>query len=324
MSKPYASPEPDFTGPLRGSEMESATLASLDRLREVLSVHPQGADRFRAVNEAGRFGRIFGGQLFAQAMCAAAATAPELSVHAVQASFLRPGDASSALDITVERTRDGRTMSTRQVTVEQGGRALLIATVSLEACDSNGGGDDDPAGLAGDPAGADPAELDPEDLPLLQHWALHAPPPLAAWARVWIEQPTPLEVRSGEPPAILGGERGSAARSYWMRLPRPIEHDPLTNAVLLGYASDYLLVDTAFRAHPGDIAHATHIGLTLDHALWLHRPLRFDQWHVYRQQTVAVAGHRALVHGTVADLTGRVVASTSQAVLIRPRVAPPR
>ena len=57
---------------------------------------------------------------------------------------------------------------------------------------------------------------------------------------------------------------------------------------LLAYASDYLLLDMAFRAHPQRVSYTTHTGLTLDHTVWLHRPVRFDQWHLYTQQAVAV------------------------------------
>jgi len=93
---------------------------------------------------------------------------------------------------------------------------------------------------------------------------------------------------------------------------------------MLAYASDYLLVDTAFRAHPQPVGYTTHHGLTLDHTIWLHRPVRFDQWHHYTQQIVAAAGHRAVVKGTIVDAAGRHVASTAQEVLVRPITEPSR
>lgn len=303
------SAHPDYGGPLlgSGSQLERATLDALDRLQQVLTLRPLGDDRYRAGNEAGRFGRIFGGQLIAQAMTAAAATVPELSAHSIHASFLRPGDSGVPLEIAVDRTRDGRTMSARQVTIQQGGRTLVVATVSFDT--SPDGIDAAPVPLPGP---------EPEALPLLQHWVQHAPPYLAGQGNTWIERPPPLEVRTAEAPVFLGGAQAPGPRAHWMRLPRGIDGDPQLHAVLLAYASDYLLVDTAFRAHPQPVDHATHTGLTLDHSVWLHRPVHFERWHLYTQQTVATAGHRALVHGTMVDAAGRHVASTAQEVLVRP------
>lgn len=303
---------PEFTGPFRGSgtPLEHAALAALDQLEQALTLQPAGEDRFVAGNEAGRFGRLFGGQLVAQAIAAAAATVDGLTAHSIHASFLRPGSSSAPVDIAVERTRDGRSMSVRRVVVAQDGRALLTATVSFDA--------NPETALVDSEAGS---EATPESVPLLQHWAQLAPPELAGSASTWIDAPPPLEMRIAEAPTFLGGAQSPGQRAHWMRLPRPVDGGPGTQAALLAYASDYLLLDMAFRAHPQRVSYTTHTGLTLDHTVWLHRPVRFDQWHLYTQQAVAVGGHRALVHGTVVDSAGRHVTSTAQEVLVRPITA---
>lgn len=307
-SPPEATAHAEFGGPLRGSgsPLELGTLRALDELQQVLTLEPVGDGRFRAVSEAARFGRIFGGQLVAQATSAAAATVTDLTPHSIHASFLRPGDSSAPLDIIVERTRDGRSMSVRHVVVEQDGKALVTATVSF----------DNPEGADVLTAVEPPAT--PESLPLLQHWAQRAPAGLAVPGSTWIDTPPPLEMRIGEAPIFLGGVQTPGQRVHWMRLPRKVTGGPAEHAALLGYASDYLLVDMALRSHPHPVSYGTHRGLTLDHTLWLHRPVQFDQWHSYTQQTVAVGGHRALVHGTIVDAAGRHVASTAQEVLVRP------
>lgn len=309
MSTADASVRPEFTGPFRGSgnPLETRTLAALDRLHQALDLQPVGVDRFRAGNEADRFGRLFGGQLVGQAMCAAAATVTTLTPHSIHASFLRPGVQTEPVDIGVERTRDGRSMSVRQVTVQQGGRTLLTATVSFDA---NTDGED--LGVRSVP------EESPESVPLLQYWVQQAPPELARTARTWIDTPPPLEMRIPEAPTFFGGAQTSGPRAHWMRLPRTVDAGPGAHAVLLTYASDFLLLDMAFRAHPQRAGYATHTGLTLDHTVWLHRPVRFDEWHLYTQQTVALGGHRALVQGSIIDAAGRHVASTAQEVLVRP------
>lgn len=313
MSMPEVTVQPDFTGPLRatGSRLETATLGALDELQQVLTPQPAGADRFRAGSEVSRFGRIFGGQLVAQAMSAASATVSELCPHSIHVSFLRPGDSAAPLDIVVDHTRDGRSMSVRQVVVEQDGNALVTATVSFDTHSESA-----------DAVTAAEGATAPESLPLLQHWAQLAPAGLAAPGSTWIDTPPPLEMRIGEPPIFLGGKQAPGPRVHWMRLPRRIDGGPPTHAALLAYASDYLLVDMALRSHPRPVSYASHRGLTLDHTVWLHRPVRFDRWHSYTQQTVAVGGHRALVQGTIVDIDGRHVASTAQEVLVRPMSGP--
>lgn len=136
--------------------------------------------------------------------------------------------------------------------------------------------------------------------------------------RHWIDVPPPLDIRIGEATYFLGGRPAEGPRSHWMRLPRDVGDDPLLHRVLLAYASDYLLLDAALRAHPDLSGHDGFQAVSLDHSVWLHRPVRFDRWHVYTQNTTVVSGHRALVRGTIHDAAGALVASTSQEVLIRP------
>ena len=56
-------------------------------------------------------------------------------------------------------------------------------------------------------------------------------------------------------------------------------------------------------------------GFSLDHALWFHRPVRFDRWHLHTQETLAISGHRGLVRGAIHDADGHLVASVMQEVL---------
>ncbi|MGZ8749108.1 MAG: acyl-CoA thioesterase, partial [Mycobacterium sp.] len=137
-------------------------------------------------------------------------------------------------------------------------------------------------------------------------------------AATWIDVPPPLEMRIAEAPTFLGGRQAVGARSHWMRLPREIDDRPAVHSAVLAYASDYLLVDMAFRNHPQPVSYESLAALSLDHAIWFHLPVRFDEWHLYTQEMVAVTGHRAMVRGTIRDAEGHVVATTAQDVLVPP------
>ncbi|MEV0708400.1 acyl-CoA thioesterase [Nocardia aurea] len=291
--------------------LRSAILGALDSLLSALELEPVkpepvGTHTFRARNESERFTRIFGGQSIAQAVIAASATVPEGGLHSLHAYFVHPGDNHQTLDLTVDAVRDGRSMATRQVSVSQSGRPLLVAMTSFGTMSTT------PASPA--PA---PTVLAPEELPLLQDWARDAPPEAAPNALGWVHTPPPLEIRIGEAPYFLGGARAHGPRSHWMRLPRSVGEDPVLHTALLAYATDYFLLDMALRSYPLPVPLTSLVAVSLDHAVWLHRPVRFDRWHVHTQDLVTISGERALIRGTIHDEDGHHVASTTQEALIR-------
>ena len=102
-----------------------------------------------------------------------------------------------------------------------------------------------------------------------------------------------------------------------MRLPRRVSDDPLLHYALLAYGSDFFLMDMVFRLHPQELGPGRANGFSLDHAIWFHRPVRFDAWHLHTQEAVALVGDRGLARGTIHDTDGRCVASVVQEVLLR-------
>jgi acyl-CoA thioesterase-2 len=65
-------------------------------------------------------------------------------------------------------------------------------------------------------------------------------------------------------------------------------------------------------------ASADSLVVTLDHALWFHRPGTYDDWLLYSAEPASVASGRGLSRGSVHDRDGRLLASFSQEALIRP------
>ncbi|XVQ14134.1 acyl-CoA thioesterase [Spirillospora sp. CA-255316] len=295
-----------------GNPLGQAILASLDGLLAALRLRPAGDDAFQVPSEPGRLhDRVFGGQLLAQALRAATATVSGKDPHSLHAAFVEAGTPGRTVDLEVDRVRDGRSMSTRRVTVLQDGRPRLVATVSFHV------GATEP-----NVHGAAPEVPRPEEMPLLQHWAQSLPDGQRETGRSWIDRPPPLEMRIGEAPTFLGGPSADGPRSHWMRLPRDVGDDRALHAALLAYASDFLLMDMAFRAHPDGSGPGRFTGFSLDHAIWLHRPVRFGRWHLHTQETIALSGDRGLVRGAIHDMDGHLVASVTQEVLVRPLTTP--
>lgn len=285
--------------------MGGAIDASLDALLAALDLRAVDDDRF-AVEPArsGMPGRVFGGQLLAQAVQGATATVAGKDIHSLHASFVRAGTPGAPVEIAVTRIRDGRSMATRQVTVLEQGEPLLVAVASF-ASFADGGVDRDVAGPA-------PAAAPPEQTPLLQALLGEGPA-----GRHWVENPPAVELRLAELPSFLTGATSDAPRSHWMRLPRSVGDGHALNAALLAYASDFFLMDMAFRVHPERLGPGRANGFSLDHALWFHRPVRFDGWHLHTQEAVALVGDRGLTRGAIHDAGGRRVASVTQEVVLR-------
>jgi acyl-CoA thioesterase-2 len=287
------------------STLEDAIRSAHDDLLRALRLEPIGDDRFRAGCEAGRFDRIFGGQLLAQALVAAGATVTDQEPDSLHAYFTGAGTVDQPVELSVARVREGRSLSVRRVEITQEGRPLLAAIASFHS----------------NPSGPELVTLPrsaprPQEVPVLQDWAAVAPSPLEATARVWIDRPPPLELRMGEPPYFMGGASQPGTRSHWMRLVRDVE-DTCLQAALLAYASDYFLLDMAFRSFPEAATAARLTGLSVDHVIWIHRPVDFAKWHLHTQETLALSGQRGLVRGSIHDQTGRLVASVAQEVLVR-------
>jgi acyl-CoA thioesterase II len=58
-------------------------------------------------------------------------------------------------------------------------------------------------------------------------------------------------------------------------------------------------------------------GASLDHALWLHRPFRADEWLLYSQDAPNLNGSRGLSRGLIYSQDGTLVASVMQEGLVR-------
>jgi acyl-CoA thioesterase-2 len=292
--------------------IDAAILGSLDDLLRSLEMERVGTDRYRVRSDVAQmFDRVYGGQLLAQALIGAGRSVDGKAAHSLHAAFVRGGIPGRPVEIFVNRVRDGRTMATREVSVLQDGDPLLVGFASFHD-----------NGVWPDVTSVAPDAKRPEDTPRLQEWARRLPPELGDSGRHWIDHPPPLDLRLNEPLAFLGGTSSSAARSHWMRPPRPVGESELVHAALLAYASDFFLMDMVFRAHPAEMGPGRANGFSVDHAIWFHRPPRFDDWHLHTQEAVAVVGDSGLARGAIHDQSGRLVASVMQEVLVRPRPSP--
>src|SRR5215472_17727909 len=112
--------------------MEVPVASRPELLVDILDLERIEVDIFRGRSPRGRWQRVFGGQVAGQALVAAGRTVPaERAVHSLHAYFIRPGDPEVPLVYTVDRTRDGRSFSTRRVSAIQQGKTIFTLSASF-------------------------------------------------------------------------------------------------------------------------------------------------------------------------------------------------
>ena len=285
--------------------------ALLRDLLACLDLEQKDDDHFRGPCEGGRrHGRIFGGQVLAQALMAAGRTVPDRPAHSLQALFLAMGDPTAEIDFDVERLRDGRSFAARRVMARQGERAILSMQVSFHATE--------PGYEHQMPAPKVPA---PETLLPFAELAEKMRPHFAPQSAGWADQPRPLEVRFSEPPSYMGGQPLREPCGMWFRAEAALPDDALLHQSLLAYASDIAFNDSAHRPHAGPEEPALQAMASVDHSMWFHVPARVDDWLLHYHESPRAALARGHSRGSMFTRDGVLVASTGQDSLIRP--APP-
>jgi acyl-CoA thioesterase-2 len=283
---------------------------ALDAVVELLDLEQIEVNIFRGRSPAGeRRQRVFGGQVAGQALVAAGRTVPpDRGVHSLHAYFIRPGDPAVPLVYLVEPVRDGRSFTTRRVTVVQHGKTIFTLSASFQQPEPGGFDHFMPM-----PQVPGPEELEPTRVRLRR---------LLGSTAEDFGRDSPIEMRHVGPLSIeVERDPSLAADSniLWLRADGELPDDPLLHVCLMTYASDMTLLDTVLHAERVSWSDRTIVGASLDHAMWFHRPFRADEWLLYAQDSPSATGGRGLARGEVYTTAGQLVVSVVQEGLLRRR-----
>jgi acyl-CoA thioesterase II len=259
---------------------------------DLMTLEAHGPDTWVGLSAEYRWGRIFGGQVVAQALSAALKTvAEDFHPHSLHAYFIRGGTLTEPVRYEVDRLRDGRTFCTRAVVARQSGGAILNLSCSFQRFE-----EDAEVQTARMPLAPDPADCRPRD----DDWP-------------WIMERRPLTSYPG-----AGQSMG------WVRIIDPMPDATERDHVCgLAFTSDTIQFNAARSLHPIQVAQdkyqETFMGASLDHAMWFHRPARADEWHLYQWDCHGLTGARGMTVGNLFAADGTHVASIAQEVLLRER-----
>jgi acyl-CoA thioesterase-2 len=258
---------------------------AVQTMLDVLNIEQLEVNLFRGRSPQDRWQRVFGGQVIGQALVAAARTVEGRTPHSLHAYFLIGGDPKVPIIYEVDRIRDGKSFTTRRVVAIQHGQAIFTLMVSFH-----------------------------NDEPGLEHQM-----PMPEAVQRYYKSERPIELRPVEYGRYLGQKSDSGKFNVWIRTTGKLPDDPAIHQCVLAYASDMSLLDAALVPHGRSLFENDFMGASLDHALWLHRPFRADDWLLYAQESPNMIGSRGFSRGLIFRRDGTLVASVAQEGLVRIR-----
>jgi acyl-CoA thioesterase-2 len=283
--------------------------SALAALLSILDLEQLEQNLFRGQSPKHGWQRVYGGQVLGQALVAAVRTVDEpRAAHSLHAYFLLGGDPSHPIIYDVERIRDGRSFTTRRVKAIQHGHAIFTMSASFHKAEEGFTHHSEM-----------PKVPMPEELPSEQELKRRLVAHLPETMRSYWQRERPIEMRPVDVARYLKREKAAPIQHIWMRANGRLPADPKLHQCVLAYATDFTLLDTALIAH-GKLLFDSDIQLaSLDHALWLHRSFRADEWLLYSQDSPSAHGARAFCRGSVYTRNGHLVASVAQEGLVRKR-----
>ncbi|HKJ03176.1 MAG TPA: acyl-CoA thioesterase domain-containing protein, partial [Longimicrobiales bacterium] len=208
-------------------------------LVSLLELEPIEVNIYRGHNRNIGTGRIFGGQVLAQALVAAAHTVEEeRTLHSMHGYFILAGDLDVPVVYFVDRLRDGGSFTTRRVTGIQHGHAIFSMSTSFHRHEE---GYEHQAEM---PEVPDPESLRPE-LDIIRERADEIPEAY----RPFLTQDRPLDFRIVDGTDPFDTTVREPRRTYWVRAMGTVDDNPVHHQALLAYASDYGLLGAALRPH---------------------------------------------------------------------------
>ena len=291
----------------------------------LLTVSRESDDAFTGRMQPDGIGRVFGGQVIAQALQAAQATAPDgLEAHSLHAYFLRGGKEGVDIDYATARDFDGRSFANRRVVASQTDedgkpRPILNLTASFQRPED---------GLAHDDVTM-PDVTPPEDLRSdmeMRHKLVEsAGDKMSEAQRNLVLRPRPIDMRTVDRLHWMNSEPREPRAHSWFRTVAPlpsIDENPALHRAVIAYASDYTLLGTSALPHGLSWMRGELVGASLDHAIWFHRPARADEWLLYATDAPWSGGGRGFNRGRIFNRQGELVASVAQEGMMRRRKGP--
>lgn len=280
-------------------------VSDLEELLEILDITQVDANRFIGRHPSKNPVRTFGGQLMAQAFIASTRTlANPIDPAAISVHLIAGGDPAHDLEFHVVALRDERRFANRRVDVIQDGNLLATALIAYMS-----------AGPGLEHGIATPAVAPPQNLPRLGEV-------LKGYEKTvphFVEALRPIEWRFANDPAWVMRDKGERLdhNRVWLKSEGTLPEDPAVHHAALIYASDTTVLDSIITTHGLSWGFDRIFAVTINHSVWFHRPVRFDEWVLYSTSSPVAAESRGLGTGHFFDQSGRVLATVVQEGIVK-------
>ena len=276
-------------------------------LLSLLELETLELNLFRGIGTGGETStRIFGGHVIAQALAAAYCTVDDRMCHSLHAYFVRPGDPAMPVVYQVDRTRDGGSFTTRRIVAVQNGKQILTMSASFHIHEDGWHHQHEMPDVQGPEGLLERAEL--------RAGVAHQ---LNEKHRDDFLRQRPIEVREIAPRDFFDPAPVGDVNHLWFRMPAAKGADMSMQHCLLAYASDLNLLGSSLRPHGLTWFNKDVMSASLDHAMWFHAPVQFENWYLYTMDSPFSGGARGFNRGSVYAQDGTLVASVAQEGLIR-------
>ena len=246
--------------------------------------------------------------MIAQSLLAAYETVEDRVCHSLHCYFIRPGDPTVPIVFEVDRSRDGGSFTTRRVIAVQHGQQIFNLAASFQVREE---GFEHQLPMPMTPGWREmPDEREARRAMMEKH---------PEQFKGWMDRHQPIELRSEDARTYFTQGPSDPESASWIRCRDPIGDDFRMHQVVLAYASDMNLLSTAMRPHGVHWQTPGFQSASLDHAMWFHRPVNFENWHLYAQDSPSASGGRGFIRGSIYAEDGTLVASVAQEGLIRLR-----
>ena len=271
----------------------------------MLDLHQKGDDVFVGTHPSKNPPRTFGGLMMAQSFVAAARTRTrDLPPNSLSAHFVNGGDTDKDIEFHVVRLRDERRFANRRVEVTQDG--TLLATVMISYL----------AGGSGLEHNVEPPDVaDPEALPSVKEQ-------LRGYEETvphFVNALQPIEWRYTNDPSWVMREKGDrlAFNRVWVRADGTLPDNPVLHTATMIFCSDTTVLDSIITTHGLSWGFDRIFAATVNHSVWFHRQVDFNDWVLYSTSSPVAADSRGLGSGYFFDRSGRPVATVVQEGLVK-------
>ncbi len=280
-------------------------MSDLDELMAVLDLHHLGDDIFIGSHPSKNPPRTFGGLLLAQSFVAGSRTLTrDLPPNAFSMHFINGGDTAKDIEFRVLRLRDERRFANRRIEVMQDGTLLATGMISYLS------------GGRGLEHNVEPPDVaDPDTLPsikeLLRGYEDTVP--------LFVNALQPIEWRYTNDPSWVIRDKGERLEynRVWVKADGAMPDDPALHTATMLYCSDTTVLDSVITTHGLSWGFDRIFAATVNHSVWFHRQVSFDDWVLYSTSSPVAADSRGLGTGYFFDRAGRPVATVVQEGVVK-------